>query len=410
MNHAQILYTSYTSRTGYVFRKRASGGTVTISLQTRDVMIAVRRSTAMSIRMLELSPLSLPYKALSATLKSYRDEIVRSDTIAQLSAQMAQLPLTASVITPKALTPMAVQQHPVAIQSVAETVTGHTLKSAKDEYFSEKKRDWIEQTLKEKEYSLDMFIAFCTAQNVFTIEEVNKQTISDFKLFLDAKYPSAVSSRKKRLDNINALFTFCCDQRDYLTRNPVKGMGYKKVKTVNKKEAVTKEQYETLLALPIIQTNPKNKFIFAMFYHTGMRLNELAQLTSSDFREIDGIKCISINDENGKTVKNDSSLRNIPLNEALLEMGIWEEKLALGMTSQQIDVALRKMFKMISVKRTSHCFRYSLSERLRDAGAADSTRAWILGHTQAMITDRVYITRTPLMQMKEALDLAGVAQ
>ncbi len=405
-----IPHTSYTIRAGYVFRKRASGGTISVSLQTRDVMVAVRRSTAMSIRLLELTPLSLPFKALSITMKNYRDEMVRNDTIAQLSAQMAQLPVTAPASVPKAITSVTMHNHPTATQSVAEAVTGRILKEAKDEYFSEKKRDWTEQTLKEKDYGLDMFISFCATQNIFTIEDVDKQTISDFKLFLDAKYPSAVSSRKKRLDNVNALFTFCCDQRDYLTRNPVKGMGYKNVKTVNKKEAVTKEHYETLLALPLIQSNQQNKFILALFYHTGMRLNEIAQLTSSDFREIEGIKCISINDENGKTVKNESSIRNIPLNDALLKIGVWEEKPALGMTSQQIDVALRKMFKMINIKRTSHCFRYSLSDRLRDAGAADSIRAWILGHTQKMITDRVYITRTPLMQMKTALDTTGAMQ
>ncbi|WP_258967527.1 site-specific integrase [Scandinavium manionii] len=370
-------------------------------------MIAVRRSTAMSIRLLELSPLSLPFKALSITMKNYRDEMVRNDTIAHLSAQMSQLPFTAPVINAKALTPSAVPQHRVTKQSVAEAATGHTLKNVKDEYFSEKKRDWTEQTLKEKEYGLDMFSSFCATHNVFIIEEVNKQTISDFKMFLDTKYPSAVSSRKKRLDNVNALFSFCCDQRDYLTRNPVKGMGYKNVKTVNKKEAVTREQYDTLLSLPIIQTDQKSKFILAMFYHTGMRLGELAQITSSDFREIEGIKCISINDENGKKVKNESSIRNIPLNDALLELGIWEEKPALGMTSQQIDVALRKMFKMISIKRTSHCMRYSLSDRLRDHNVQDSTRAFILGHTQSLITDRVYATRSPLLQMKAALDLAS---
>lgn len=408
MSITKIMHTSYTEKAGYVWRKRYTSSTLSIALQSKEAAEAAKRSAMMSIRFIELERLGLPFDAMHITMKNYRDEMVRNEKLSVLTSILSGTPSIAPVSVQEALsvpvtTPAATVAH-IELQSVAEAVAGHTLESVKAEYISENSINWREATMKAKKYSLDLFISFCATRAITTIEEVDKALISAFKLYLDEQYSKAISTRQKHLDNVNAYFGFCCDQRDYLTRNPIKGMGYKNVKTVNKKEEVTKAQYETLMSLPEVKNNNKYKTLLAMFYHTGMRLNELAQITPSDFREIEGIKCVSINDENGKSVKNESSIRNIPLNDALLEMGIWTKKPALGMTSQQIDVALRRMFKMISIKRTSHCMRYSLSDRMRDAGAPDSIRAFILGHAQTMITDRVYVTRAPLEQMKAVLD------
>ncbi|WP_369136416.1 tyrosine-type recombinase/integrase [Klebsiella variicola] len=411
MSNTKVAHTSYTEKAGYVFRKRVKGGTLSISIQTKEALIAFRRSQAMQIRVLELEPLSLPFEALHLTMKNYRDDLVRNETLAALTASLTgQAPINTPVSVTEALsvpveTPAATAAH-IELQTISEAVAGHTLESVKAEYISEKDRDWRTATKKAKVYSLDLFISFCATRSITTIEAVDKALISDFKLFLDEKYASAISSRQKHLDNVNAYFGFCCEQRDYLTRNPIKGMSYKNVKTVNKKEEISREDYDLLMSLPEIANDHKTRNIIAMFYHTGMRLNELAQITRSDYVEIDGVKCISVNDENGKSVKNESSIRNIPLNEALLSLGFWTKKTCFAMTSQQIDIALRRAFKKASLSRTSHCFRYSVSDRMREAGVADSIRAFVLGHTQKMITDRVYITKAPVAQMKAALDAA----
>ena len=44
-------------------------------------------------------------------------------------------------------------------------------------------------------------------------------------------------------------------------------------------------------------------------------------------------------------------------------------------------------YKSIGLKRTSHCYRQSMSNRLRDTDADHSTRAFILGHAAHGITD-----------------------
>lgn len=55
-----------------------------------------------------------------------------------------------------------------------------------------------------------------------------------------------------------------------------------------------------------------------------------SQRRPCDYRDIDGIKCISINAEDGKQAKNDSSISDIPISDELLRMGIWEAKPTLG--------------------------------------------------------------------------------
>ena len=144
-----------------------------------------------------------------------------------------------------------------------------------------------------------------------------------------------------------------------------------------------------------------------LLYHCGLRVSEFSQLTKNDYREIEGIKYISINSDDNKTVKNESSIRNIPLNEALLALGAWEDKPVMKYGDNRTMNAITKAFDKIGLKRSTHCFRHSLSNRLRDTNATDSIRAYILGHAQANMTDRVYITREPLLQMKAALDVTG---
>lgn len=116
------------------------------------------------------------------------------------------------------------------------------------------------------------------------------------------------------------------------------------------------------------------------------------------------MKVISINDKDGKSVKNASSIRNIPIGEALLNMGLWEVKPFLGWGKNNAAASrVAFAFSKLGSKHSTHHFRYSLSKRLGDCEVPDSIRYSILGHAHSVTTDRVYVTRQPLMQMKKAL-------
>ncbi len=115
---------------------------------------------------------------------------------------------------------------------------------------------------------------------------------------------------------------------------------------------------------------------------------------------MEGIKYISINThEEGKTTQTESSKRSIPICDALLALNMWEEKTMMKNGLNSIMDKISKAYKSIGLKRSSHCYRHSMSNRLRDTDADDSTRAFILGHAAHGIMDRVYITRLPLQKM-----------
>ncbi|WP_243806760.1 tyrosine-type recombinase/integrase [Klebsiella sp. HSTU-Sny5] len=416
MNPSKIKHTSYTEKNGYVWRKRTTGGSLSISLQTRDENEAIFRANALTLRFLSVEASALPFETVHSFLKAYRDEVVRNRKIAALtkvvsSATNSQFPnVVNGLASPTALVLQGYDaiDAQIELQELTEaSPAGHTMESVKEEYIADKSREWRPRTKRNNERAIDLFIAFSATQNILTIEDVTKPHISEYKNYLDDKYP-APATRKQNLTDVSSFFRFCVVQRDYLSKNPFDGMQYKNVKTTNVKEEVKPEEYAVLMARPDVQNDRVSKYMLAMFYHTGMRISELHQITKADYIEERGIKCISINDEgDGKTVKTHTSIRIIPLNDALLNLGIWDVKPEFRMTTDQIGYKLKKLFKLINIKRSSHCFRYGIQNRLREHDVPDSVRAFITGHSQNLLTDRVYINRLPLEQMKRALDLAA---
>ena len=134
----------------------------------------------------------------------------------------------------------------------------------------------------------------------------------------------------------------------------------------------------------------------------------MQQITKNDYVEIEGIKCISINThEEGKTTKTESSKRNILICDALLALNVWEEMPVIKYGLNSIMDKISKVYKAIGLKRSIHCYRQSMSNRLRDTDTDDSIRASILGHAIPGSTNRVYITRLPLQKMLKALNNAN---
>ncbi|WP_193127353.1 tyrosine-type recombinase/integrase [Klebsiella aerogenes] len=396
----QVIHTSYTSKAGYVWRQRYSSNTLSIALQTKEPQQALLRSAKMSIRYEQIKEMGFPFDALRMSLKKYRDDLVKEDKLNALQALISG----AAVQEPTQTEKVAV----VALQREFEEAgeAGHTLEEAMKAYF-ESGTEWSVKTIKDYTACLNRFNVWCAANNINTIEAVTKDNIIQFKSYMD-EAELAPNTKQKVLTRLGGLFKFTVDVKEWRDKNPITGMMYKKVGNVTEKEEVTPAQYETVMSVPTVANDEQVKWANAIMYHTGVRVSELCQLTKADYIEIEGIKCISINThEEGKSTKTETSKRNIPLCDKLLAMGIWEKKPVMKTGVNSVMDKVSKSFKLISLKRSTHCFRHSLSNRLRDTGAEDSTRAFILGHAQSTMTDRVYVTREPLKRMLAALNAAN---
>lgn len=385
--HFSCTHLSYSQKDGYLWRKKLSNRTLSVSLRTRLPEIAKFRAQKLTIQYVRFKELSLPFESLRNVLKSYRDRLVDDALLMVLEggSDMSTMPLT--TVYEKAV-------HPVS--------------EVLEEWCEDNRADWKLRTEKLNRRSVNLFIEWAKRHSIKNVEDVTKQHIADFKRFLDERY-QAPRSRQDALIKLQALFNFCIDKRDYLTANPVKGMTYSKVTSINHKTEITPSEYEKVMKTDYVKGYEDLKWLLAILWNTGMRIGEAIQLRPEDFRIVDGIKCISINTEDGKQVKNETSIRDIPISEALLQMGIWDTKPRLGWTKNNAAGSrIAFAFKQIGIEHSSHDFRYSLSNRLRDCDVADSVRYSILGHAHKTTSDRVYKTRQPLKQMLLALNKAAV--
>lgn len=144
------------------------------------------------------------------------------------------------------------------------------------------KPDWKPRTEKLNRRSIDLFIEWAKKLHIHTIEDVNKEAISSFKKYLDERY-EAPRSRQDALIKVHALFSFCVDKRDWLQSNPVKGMLYSKVVTVNEKTEISPETYSRVMEGYYVNNyQGKLKELLMILWNTGMRIGEAIQLRPED--------------------------------------------------------------------------------------------------------------------------------
>jgi integrase len=91
-------------------------------------------------------------------------------------------------------------------------------------------------------------------------------------------------------------------------------------------KAFTVEQVQTLYAPAALATLSEGARWGAVIgLYTGARVSEVGQLALADFTTVDGVPCLTITDEGeGQSVKNDASLRTIPIHPDLLTLGLME--------------------------------------------------------------------------------------
>jgi integrase len=86
------------------------------------------------------------------------------------------------------------------------------------------------------------------------------------------------------------------------------------------REKYTDKELE-LIYNKMLQESEENKFICLLMMLHGTRLKEITQLTKNDIKEEDGYWYLDINKKNNKTVKNNNSIRRVPIHDKLIELG-----------------------------------------------------------------------------------------
>src|SRR5262245_15126517 len=151
---------------------------------------------------------------------------------------------------------------------------------------------------------------------------------------------------------------------------------------------------------------------------SGMRLEEIAQLTTADVREetANGATVTVIDVHNGgqNKLKNETSARLIPVHSALVRLGLLDYVKALpkgplfpgltrreskgGKVGARVGELFRKRLVALGLKREGlcfHSFRHNVSNSLDVAGVPQSDTARVLGHAVAGMSYGTYSQAGP---------------
>lgn len=135
------------------------------------------------------------------------------------------------------------------------------------------------------------------------------------------------------VSNVTQVFEFLI-QQGYVPDNPVKGVLVmkKREKAARKAEGFTWEPFELDQLKRIYSpdnlrrmTKPHMRWCALIGLYTGARVGEVAQIYLRDFVEEQGIWCVRLTaDNDGQSVKSESSNRLVPLHPDLIELGLMD--------------------------------------------------------------------------------------
>jgi integrase len=155
--------------------------------------------------------------------------------------------------------------------------------------------------------------------------------------------------------------------------------------------------------------NLNRKWMPLIALHTGMRLEEIAQLTVNDIitEQGSGVIYIDINRDGGKSVKTDTALRNIPIHNTLLRLGFMDHvrmssKKLFDETGNAVSRAFIRYLQELGIKKDGdrgmvfHSFRDTFNNTLAEPSAQvqERLRYALMGHSKEGDTNALNYTKT----------------
>ncbi|MFS1459940.1 site-specific integrase [Vibrio lentus] len=175
------------------------------------------------------------------------------------------------------------------------------------------------------------------------------------------------------------------------------------------RKPLTDEQLSKLFDLKWFKTaHPKKNFQYwipLLLRFSGARVNEIAQLTNSDIKQVEGIWCIAIhNDKPSNKLKTKNANRVVPIADALLQLGFLEFAnskegrlfpeipMYRGTYSGSVSKWAVYWRGKLGFGRGNdlHSLRHNFTSELKQGGVREDIASEIVGHCTEGFTYRVY--------------------
>jgi integrase len=161
---------------------------------------------------------------------------------------------------------------------------------------------------------------------------------------------------------------------------------------------------------------------------TGMRLEEIAQLSAADIRDVGAngstVTVLDIHNGGHNNLKNESSARLVPIHSQLVRAGLLRYRDALpkgsplfpglarraskgGKIGARVGELFRDTLESLGLKRERlcfHSFRHTVAERLEAAAVSQTDAARILGHTVSGMSYGVYSSGPGLKRLAAVVE------
>ncbi len=267
-------------------------------------------------------------------------------------------------------------------------------------------------------FYLRTFLQWCTEREIHHPKLIDQRILSLFESFTYQRKNKkgqalSVTVRKQQMIAINLYFRYLVEQK-HLSTNPALNIELPKSPIRIPRHVLTPEQVEEILNLPNTKTTLgiRDRAIFEVFYSTGIRRTELANLILKDIDFYNQTILI----RNGKGYKD----RIIPIGERALQ---WlteylhqsrpliseREQPHLFLSGRgkpfrpeslsELIMLYLKKFGLYSQRGACHIFRHAMATHMLSAGAEIRYIQEILGHSKVSVTE-IY-TQVSIDQLKE---------
>ena len=285
---------------------------------------------------------------------------------------------------------------------------------------------WDDKTLDENRAIYQVFIECVTD---LSLDEITGDTAEEFLRILKALPPNrkkllafknksikqivamklpghrtmAKETINKHIRRISQLFNWAVKSK-LMQTNPFSEFSIKDRSKSKKRYGFDDQDIQKLLCnLEIDRREPHKYWLPILAAYTGARLEELAQLHTSDIQTIDGIECICFTeteDEEDKSFKTKNAIRKVQIHSKLKELNFLQfwalQKLSghkrlfpnlkpdrYGKFSSSFSkyfTRYRRKCGIDSTRKTFHSFRHTVATKLKLAEMDDKKSAAVIGH------------------------------
>jgi integrase len=330
-----------------------------------------------------------------------------------------------------------------------------TVQETTDKYIAEEIRvgRWVKRSEVQNRQHLDFLVKLVGEGTVIgEVTSDHARSIKEALLSLPRNVNKNPKTRGKALDEVlamnlpdklnvrtvnlylqtyNRLFAWAVNAKLALENPFAKSVIRENRRKTGKRQAFSAEQVRAIEAALLRGDDRKpkeaHKWASLIAMYTGARLNEVCQLTVEDVQDHDGFWCFDLNDEGeGKHLKNEASVRIVPIHSRLIELGV------LDYVERLRAKRLRKLFpeysytpnygwgKNLSVwfnnrllvdlgiktkQLVLHSLRHTMATRLLQADVQEPIVQGIVGHTRKGVTQQHYFDAGyKIRQLKDAIE------